>query len=365
MERSTASGFNFANNPAPESMTDSASTHICPFCIGHCDGLVVDATGRISTDCRSAETTLVNIESSNRTRIGDRHSDEIPWESIRSRLETQEAVPPIVEFGSVSIQQAKLVCDWLEQGKLRVALAEDDSIVALGRTIARDGGCLVTLADAARFSDQMVFIGDVASASGVKRQLRVDDDQSIELDTISADQLSRWHAALATGEFGSDGETLRQTLTSSYVTWVVLPGAFPVGDETVASELLVGLCERLQRVTDDDSRLRRSVLLYFDDHTTLRTVYRWRSNQSLPVARGPGLVRVGCFHPPRDRVLLQIGGVDPGEDLAECFIPARMLGLETAGTVIRGDGSVTLPLSAVRASPHPDAFDALAKLLVR
>ena len=50
------------------------------------------------------------------------------------------------------------------------------------------------------------------------------------------------------------------------------------------------------------------------------------------------------------RVLAQVGGIDPGPENAECYVPVSVEGVQRPDMVIRGDGAVTLPLSGFASS---------------
>ncbi|MEM6473887.1 MAG: hypothetical protein AAF802_30305 [Planctomycetota bacterium] len=290
-------------------------------------------------------------------RVGETRCESIPWDEIAGLL--ADAQNPIVQLGSASLEQSKLICNLMLTHCVRVRLVEDASLAALRRAIARDGANSITLGDALRFSDLIVVLGRGADSVEVQKLLRSPTTETRHLKCVSTQQLSDWLGHLRDVGRPSD----LPLLDRGFITWVVSEGAFERGDEIVSSELLLRLLRELQRPADDEETLYRSALLHFDRHLSLRTVYRWRFNSDIPVANGHPQISVGDTETLNGPLLLQIGGTDPGVNLANCFVPAATLGVDLAGTMIRGDGSVTLPMKATRKATWPDPIEVLARVL--
>lgn len=145
-------------------------------------------------------------------------------------------------------------------------------------------------------------------------------------------------------------------LTSQYSAILIGPGAFARGEESLSATMLARLV-RLRNATN------RSVLVTLDAAATLRSVCLWSSNASPETTvDGSGEVGFDCrLGSPLDidspPAQVQIGGVDPGPDRAGAYRACSVAGLHRPGMVIRGDGSVSLPLAAPLAAPLPNEID--------
>ncbi|MEM0927278.1 MAG: hypothetical protein AAGJ83_14635, partial [Planctomycetota bacterium] len=321
------------NNRQPESMVDPETSRSQPLAALECDDFLVG--GGTDSTIGSATARVDSVETSCPARVGDVMEEAIPWDSV-TRLFANEP-QPVVELNLVSIEQSKQLCDLIQSERIRVTLSTDASMDALHTAIGREGVFQVTLGDALKFSDHLVVVGDTDSIPRVAAKLDAVQATLHRFDELSVSQLSQWHHALTNPDLVDSGSP--PFLAGRYVTFVIARHAFQTGEEIIASELLLRLTTRIQRPAKQEGRMHRAAILLSDRYQSLRTVYRWRFNGTLPVAKAHATIRIGTPYQSQERVLLQIGGRDPGVCLAECYLPAKTLGVDLSGTLIRGDGA--------------------------
>ena len=195
-------------------------------------------------------------------------------------------------------------------GTIRVALIENPSIAAFQTTSFRDGTFSATIGDVRTHSDRVLLLGDVDKAwPRLRRQLTDPGrpDQVIDAaQRLQADAAAGWL-------IGDLPPVLRGAF--NYAAVVIGPNAFASGQEDLTAAML----HRWFRAVNQS---HRAVGMTLDAAATLRSVWWWRRNEAPP----------GLGQRTADVVLSAVSG-------------HPVAGLDFASAVVRGDGSVTLPLT--------------------
>lgn len=340
---------------------------VCPLCPLHCDDVVVNTDGSVQANgCEIAESagSLVNQMA---------RADEATLAQIAACEQ-----PIRVITSGVDLVAARQLVQWQSDGAIEVEIETDPSVQAIGTVTRRDGIVAATLSEVVTHADLVWLIGEVdpawprleeklrlesvgSSASVGKRQVK-------RWERWTADFAGRMHHAIEhpeaieeDSEFQTRSKHLRD---SQYAAIVIGPGAF----DTDEAEMTAAMVARIIRRRNESARC---VCVTLDPAATLRSVHAWRTNESLSpmmsdseVDSTPVIRLVGIGHRTSvDRLVdLQIGGDDPGEEQARAFLPASPW---TNSMVIRGDGSVTLPLQVPSALSveSPTAIEQLKKVL--
>ena len=351
---------------------------VCPFCPLGCDDVRVShSDGTVDVDCDLARHQFDSAVNHSPARIGSKTVDTLDFVAFRSRLALPDC--PTIEFNGASIQEAKSIEALVKTGVIQVNLDVDAGSVALNQAIARDGVIAATLGDVCARSDLIWVIGDIDSRTPrLAERLGRSKAKLHQTSVLTVDSLSRLHRASgqrneATGRPSDSAGSLIDLIRSSgYTSIVIGDSPFEKGSEVVASEMLLRLIARWNELPGSNDRgeddlLRRAVILRIDHHQNLRSVMRWRNNQvssaGLSVLPSPS-VRIGpSCGDQTTNVRLQIGGPDPGEPSAFAYLPASSPGVHFAEVTIRGDGSISLPLSAIAAAPHASRFEVLRRMV--
>lgn len=368
---------------------------VCPLCPLHCDDVRIDGDGV--------------LEASGCPIVAANSPVSIPRRDRGDIAVSRKRLGPLrVVTTGVDLTIARQLSRWHAAGRVDLVIESDPSVEALLQTASRDGIVSATLADVATHADLVWLIGRVDQAwPRFAEKLRLERNDSAgkpvrRFESCTADELSHFAAAQAARLGGnerpgnstlhprrpepgrpSQGEGERRCvtsakeeptrqvssfttgglaghvdefLTSEYSAILIGPGAFVRGEESLSATMLARLV-RLRNATN------RSVLVTLDAAATLRSVCLWSSNTS-PEATvdGSGEVSFDCrlgspldiASPPAQ---VQIGGVDPGPDRADAYRACSVAGLHRPGMVIRGDGSVSLPLAAPLTTPLPTEID--------
>ncbi|MCS7470251.1 hypothetical protein NZK35_26690 [Stieleria sp. ICT_E10.1] len=362
---------------------------VCPFCPLCCDDVRVDAaSGETDVPCDLARLELAAAVRTPTARIGSESIDSIDWNALGESLALQPT--PVVEFNGATIAEAKMLETLVTEGQMQLRIADTACARALDQTIARDGLLGTTLGDAVRRAEYFWVIGNLDPRTPrLKERLNQSGAAMEYTPTATIGLLSRLHellgglavdsavdSAAAVDSSGAEPDRLHEHFRNSRSTVVVVgEAAFESGEEVIAGELLIRWIARWNEtalpISDghegDDSIVSRVTLLRLTADQNLRTVMRWRNNQVSPSDLSSPLdptIRVGSpvgeFTAP---VRLQIGGVDPGQSCAHAYLPASMPGVHHADTTIRGDGSVTLPLTGWTDSAYPRRVEVLRRVL--
>lgn len=316
-------------------MTNS-SLIVCPLCPLACDDVKIDSLGAlVANECPIVET----------FRFSEKRG-----EFLTSPF-ADEVEPLRVVTTGVDLVAARNLIRLEELGKIKLTIESDPSIEAMLQTISRDGIVSATLAEVAARSDAVWLLGDVESAwprlSSVVRLNRIDGDVVHRQSKVSAEQLAEMFSSMET----SWGD-------SKYASVLIGPNAFVSGEESISSAF-VARAVRLRNQTS------RCVCVTLDSAATLRSVHLWNHNR-LPesVSCDHFDIRIGTpMNGESVSAKLQIGGQDLGDSHAECYLPTAIAGIHCRSMVVRGDGSVSLPLSASVRSDQPSIVDTLNQIL--
>lgn len=351
---------------------------VCPFCPLHCDDLDIKAL--------AAQCALFAI------RISVTRQDVASEPSDESLLATAvrwvaEAATISVTGNIVDLETSRAVCDFVERSgaTLRVGVGPSDGFA---EAIARDGMFSITLGDAAAPHQHVVMIGDASKrlprlGGRLSRAGSIYAWQSTE---NLVERLARLRLTLKRPDACTlvDDQDLRYTRDicqqQSAVVFVISVGELRGGQQRSFWSTLQGLLSDLNR------RIRASVLR-FDDSMTLRSVAAWTSDGPHPRAAAIDVpvdleIRFAPWQSAAETLAFQaapfprrritIGHPDPqaspiglaSNDSPESIhLPAAIPGIATDGIVIRGDGSVTLPLNRLFDTHLPTASQTLLRLL--
>lgn len=354
---------------------------VCPFCPLGCDDLVVRDDGAVAVECRIAiEQFAAAIQAP-----AARFAREIPGDASLEEAIGNLTLPevPVVAVEQPTLSEAKLLDDLASAGKLVLDPGISAQASALSHATARDGAIGVTLGDAMRFGDLFLVVGDVQTETPrLLERLASTSANLIQIQHLNVDQIARLQRLGWSGD-AAEGDSQRNSidqaiLKARYVVVVLGSGAFLPGEETVAAEWLLRWVTRWNECEPaaerPQERLRRAAMLQLAPQQSLHHVLRFRNNRvadhglsTLP----PISIRLGSR--PRNEssvamsspVALQIGGSDPGPELASAYLPAAMPGVHRADATIRGDGSVTLPLASIVTSELPSRIEWLQRVLQR
>lgn len=307
-----------------------ANEIVCPLCPLMCDDVSLDDEGEISTEnCEIAEQFRPNAGR------GDHGS-------LRDRCHGR---PPRVVTTGTDLLTSRRLAAWHAEGKIRLTIETDRCVAAMLETVSRDGIVSATLAEIRAHCDSIGIFGDVESAYP-----RI--AEKLGLNRFHEDAIKRWYRVGAeelARQFVEQASASPAPLSrSKYAAVLVGPDAFAPGEEAITSAMI-------SRWVQKRNEKLRTVCVTLDYAATLRSVCLW-TNNSVPAGenfqddRQPSFdVRIGSPLNGRSRPAdWQIGGIDPGESLAETYSPASQAGIGHPSMMIRGDGSVSLPLAGKR-----------------
>lgn len=308
------------------------------------------------------------------------------------------AAPQVtVVTAGTDLMSAKQLETLRDGERIRLTLDAAPSGQAIRSTVRRDGILSATQGAIRGHADVIWSIGDFSSMPRIwqrlidparpPRHVAIPAGMTAEETANISDALRRGDASQLSDPHASLCQAL---LASRYVAVVLGTDAWPQRDSVAAAVMLNQIVLWL-------AAERRAVLLSLDAAATNRTVAIWRTNRTLEAFEEaaprsavptrstreerdgaesvPGAARLGV---PDAEVLvrlgepasgnaapaqLQLGGRDPGRELADIYLPAAMAGVHRAGIAVRGDGSVTLPLQQVFRSELPTAAEWLMSLL--
>jgi hypothetical protein len=339
------------------------STIVCPFCCLHCDDLHMDDHDGIDVDCGLARRQFRSATGHPPPRIGRSIADAAAV--VRHVKERIRGVCPWVMTGAVSLRNAKQLDVLQAAGKIRWILDDAAANQSMRRAISREGMIAASLGDVGRHADFVWTLGnqDDLPLPRLKHIAKPVTTGAVTMhwpDGIRAGQLGDLlHSLRFTTEPSMPplAEVYRSILGSKYFAVVWVDDAFHAVEADAATCLLLNLVAMLNDPKRDPTR--RAVLVPIDPCQTARSVSAWRSNQApmgltkRGMPRDP-LIRVGAVQHWPIPALVQLGGEDPGEALANCYLPAAMPGVHESDAAIRGDGAVTLPLQKIGDTDVPN-----------
>ncbi|MEL6107623.1 MAG: hypothetical protein AAFU85_16410 [Planctomycetota bacterium] len=339
-------------------------TIVCPFCPLHCDDIIARDDGSFVSECELASEAFQAVNQPAQGRFGGESINSAELKTLSERLGFSRR--PVVEFGLVSIEQAKRLYELKSRIVFKLRAADGTH----SQTIERDGIDSATISDITKHADVVLAVGSFDSTPRLLDRLSSSRAQTHRVDAISATEIG----ALRNGE--SVESIPPEIWTSRYLAILIGESAFETGAEVACAESLHRFVrQRNGQAIDEQGHCRRAILVRFDPHQNLKTVFRWRGNESVDESLVPGMsnrwtteIRLGSAYASsqdsvQPAVKLQIGGLDPGSDAAEAYLPAAAVGVHHRGTTIRGDGSVCLPLSDPASSGLDDPIELLRRVL--
>lgn len=347
-------------------------------------------------DCPLASEGYRRVSAATESAVAGTAVSAAKFDSVASRLAASASLA--ISGTMIDIHTARAAVRLGEAAGGVVDAWETRSTASIRRAVERDGLISATLGELRQRADSIVLIGDPtadyprlverflahgpAELAQPRRFLSLGGPRLSDLANAHSTQLAvdgnalhqhlaEARLALRTGRSDSRGiaDWLRQ---GTYTAWLWSCEAI----DALAASVLVGLISDL-------NRQRRAVAVTLSGDATFRSVATWLSGFSGPIDFGgaapelyehgphadlPALVWLQPFPtappPPADeRTLVVIGTADAEVvERADLYLPAGVAGIDAGGSTVRGDGTVCLPLHAVRSSPLPTAATRLAEL---
>ena len=353
----------------------TAEAYVCPFCPLHCDdvSVVVEELEKSFSQigCEKAVSGFVrSLDSLAKPRIEDR---EVSYNEVlhfvSQRWAGSECIS-VVTNGN-DLETSRVLERFRSANRIKLFIDEDCSATAWRSAVSREGIVSATLADARLHADVVWMIGDVVGEMPrIKETIKTDGKSVIETVSLNADLLVEWTQQIRSLrldqiESSSDAKRLSD---AAYLCILIGPDAFVRGQEVATAELLAKLVWFLNNES-------RCVAISLDSAATNRSVSAWQSNQSLTSSAGEIAIAdlastVDIFIRSQEgranrNCILQLGGEDAGESTSLCYLPVALNGVHAPGVVMRGDGTVTLPLSSmVDRNDEDEQLKSIAEILV-
>jgi|GEM_PF-1361928 len=382
----------------------SSASFVCPFCPLHCDdlqmaklvrniqmpsGADVDRGGEEAGDSESCPLLQQRLDAA----IQHHRSSAATEATLATASQWVDQAEQIWITGRIlDLQTARAVCRFAEQTGAGVSVAADPAAAvetaAYCEIFARDGGFATTLGDAAAAHTRVILIGDPAERWPRLRQRLA---RAGELYTWqSTDRLSERLAHLRRllrrpAEPAPAGDpdlvACRELCNRAIsVVFVIVPEALTASEAIPVWSTMTGL------LRDLNGRIR-AALLRFDETLTFRSVRAWNGQQAagnglaqaqsaadLVIELVPwnaeeatcaGAIAAEEAHSAPRRITI---GWQPAMSEAAliaaptCYLPASAGGIGRAAIVLRGDGSVSLPLRPLVETALPSPAELLALL---
>ncbi len=311
-------------------MSDQAS--VCPFCPLHCDDVVIDAAGRINVDCPIAESGFKAAIDPPVYRIGDRSVSMDDAIFNAKQIFTSTAKPKVTCSGA-TLGLSRRLASMSQVGAIDLSLESTSTMAALRTAASREGFVGATLAEVKQHADLIWIIGNAFDQTPRLPRHFSADAVVRHFSTFSADDMATLGATPIEQTFGDPG----------YVAIFFAADAFDARQSILVAEWWTKWIVQANKT-------RRVVQVMLDPTQTIRSVTGWTSNEMLTTNQTTSDIRFG--NPVGQIASIQVGGIDPGRDFAEAYVPTSVPGVHDADVVIRGDGAVTLGLSNVTDSPR-------------
>jgi hypothetical protein len=333
---------------------------VCPFCPLHCEDVTFGDDLRPLVPCDRLGVSMKSLGRP-RHRIND---DFVDWSTIARWVFQQSFGDPIVVRASTStLAQSKTLLRWHQENRIRLTIDRTDVESAMMSVLSRDAMITATLGDVRSHADFVWILGNPPSDHDGRAFSRLNRWISESATVIHGAAIEPESIQKITSEVlrqrPSDDEVASAMLNAKYIAVIVGPGALSSQDQSsiVTAELINDLVRRLNSQSIV-GRTRRAVIVCLKSNSTLDTVSLWQTNSkpnpSSDASIGWGTIScqstisshsapIGDLSPVR----LQIGGVDPGADLAYAFVATQIAGVDYADVTVRGDSSVTLPLAVL------------------
>lgn len=382
----------------------SSASFVCPFCPLHCDDLQMaklvrnirtqsgadaDCGGEEAGDSESCPLLQQRLDAA----IEHQRSSAATEATLATAGQWIEQAEQIWITGRVlDLQTARAVCRFAEQTGAGVSVAADPAAAvetaAYCETFARDGGFATTLGDAAAAHTSVILIGDPSQRWPrlSQRIARAGELYAWQNTNRLSERLAHLRRLLRrSAEPAPTGDpdlvACRELCNRAIsVVFVVVPEVLGAGEAIPVWSTVTGL------LRDLNGRIR-AALLRFDETLTFRSVRAWNGQQ----AAGNGLAQAQSA---ADLVIelvpwnaddatcagaiaveeaysaarrITIGWQSATSEAVStasqtCYLPASAGGIGRAAIVLRGDGSVALPLRPLVVTALPSPAELLAQL---
>jgi hypothetical protein len=322
----------------PDAVTDSAQPIVCPFCPLHCDDVRINDP----PDCSILRNKMGHWKSLPLVaRIGR--------EAVTIKKAQQDAViriangkPVTLVTRGATLGQAKSMV----RSGFEIAVQTSLSLAATANALIRCGTSTATLADVKQHADHVIILGDINQT--IPRLLE-------KLGTASPIHCIAPPNAATVAELAASIRQGNVLAEQKYVAFLLGDLGVDANETSHAIELLHQTVLWMNRPGHDF--IRRAVLVALDPLASLRCVHAWTYGNDLQIAedsRGNATtIRVGTTIHGDFPAHIHVGDADPGPNLAEIFLPASTAGIHHVDAVIRGDGTVTLPLGTTARNSEP------------
>ena len=372
----------------------TAEPFVCPFCPLHCDDLDLAQVNRGDVSCQRLSGVWGQAVDH------DRFASPADKEALAiARRWVAEARGILVTGRVVDLETARAVGRFIDATGASCQVA---SAAGYAETFARDGMITTTLGDAAAPHQRVIVIGDPGGdwPRLVERLGRAGQLYRWDRDDQLAERLARVRGSLRGDSSVVDVDadvaaTVAICQRSTAVVFVVAPKS--LARQESESRLI---WSTLAGLLGDLNRRIRATLLRFDPAMTLRSVLAWsgsgiKSSGSGIKSSGSGLESDGggvdrgrrielvirlqpwplvavrdVVEAAGARRTLWIGSCEQSVDRVSVAatgeeslaIAAATAGISRPGVVIRGDGSVTLPLFAAVSGALPTVAEMLSAI---
>ncbi len=339
---------------------------VCPFCPLNCDNIPIRWMQTATTGCAQADARIKSVIS--------RRAEPTSDAAIATSRQWVSAAKQITIGGTVAdIETSRVVSDFVRDVGAQVHVQRTNP--SAGVLFSSDGGFITTWGEVAAQGAAVWVIGDVKrrwpkvdeSLSQAKSIVRWSESNRLG-DQIAAVRqrlkMLSTDASAMTLERGEDecvSAVLRLIADAKYLVVLVAPLHESISRSLVTWSSLSGLVRDLNKAT-------RAAVLTFDPSITLRSVMASRLNpptmqwptrtDSLRIVFTPWaddetdslwLNEAGQTETITKTITIGVGdfGADTDDHPRRLHLAAGTPGFDHRGVVIRGDGSVALPLQQV------------------
>ncbi|MGV3485274.1 MAG: hypothetical protein ACO1RT_12715 [Planctomycetaceae bacterium] len=336
---------------------------VCPLCPMHCDDVSALQLREGRTGCDVADRRLRAV-----LRAPDRAATPSDLQQCRKWVADAESI--VVSGLALDLETSRAIGEFVRHTGARVDMRGPHAMAL--DVLAREGWFQTTLGELSARETSVLVIGDVAShwprmekrLQSISSVVRWADDEDLP------ERVAALRRQMAERYIDAPAADLQVTAAAKHfkeaVSMVVLVA--PLRESTARSPVLWSAITGLIR---ERNRVARAAILSFDSSVTVRSVLaanndppRWEYSpreaslriEFTPFAETDSL-------PARQTIF--IGASDRVRGADQCLLPASVPGLHHAGIVIRGDGSVTLPLQSClpRERPLPTPAEQLRSLI--
>ncbi|MEM6688293.1 MAG: hypothetical protein AAF664_02625 [Planctomycetota bacterium] len=325
---------------------------VCPFCLLHCDGMTIgQATAGSYLKCERFEDGVRRIRQPQLARIG--HETVTLTQAIDAASQIHART---VAISPLSLNESRDLANYSANvSSLRWFTTAGDFDAVAASIDSQLGGIRSTIGDVKRHADVIVM---AAAPSSETRQLRGWFDREEVTFIDACGEGIQWWMDLCSDR----GRAFEVVETAKLAAFVVGPGITSDPADTLA------VLDQLNRWSVNRTLSgKRTSMLRIENFGNIHTAWRTHVNSTIPPIPSGAIadfVMASILSDCDQRSQVQIGGFDPGQSVCEIFIPTAAVGWHLAGSSLRGDGSVAMPLQAVDSTELMPLIDVLKSCLV-